>query len=157
MPRRPSREICYKNWLAGQGPRWWKMFVEFIVPIVITISDRRTLGICHQKTEVESGSSIGNSNLASFLQIVYNCPQKPGYRGLNCEMYKTFSVNTFIRQVMRLPFRIKYFDDMYSFIIESTDNSQQMLLDLRRCSYDKLWVVMSLAEQQSRLMWSGEW
>ena len=36
--------------------RWRKMLVEFIVPIVITILDRLAPGICHQKTEAESGS-----------------------------------------------------------------------------------------------------
>ena len=48
------------------------MFVEFIVPIVITISDRRTPGICHHKTEagVESGSDIAKKIPTSLLQIL---------------------------------------------------------------------------------------
>ena len=48
------------------------MFVEFIVPIVITISDRRTPGICHHKTEAgaESGSDIAEKIPTSPLQIL---------------------------------------------------------------------------------------
>ena len=48
------------------------MFVEFIVPIVITISDRRTPGICHHKTEAgaESGSDMAEKIPTSLLQIL---------------------------------------------------------------------------------------
>ena len=73
------------------------MFVEFIVPIVITISDRRTPGICHHKTEAgaESGSDMAEKIPTSLLQILDLTATAPAFKFVSMEESSSNIIRTF--------------------------------------------------------------